>query len=137
MFSIEGPDRGQRHASISTHRQRRQGARHALPTRRICRNRRGRFKSTAKFGRRRARVNPFEYFFRHQHENGAGHRGRTQRSCHFVARIYFSTAFHIVVSPFCKQNTPEKSFCFLFRSMLLIYFKFRIYISNNYIRFLY
>lgn len=72
MSIIEGPDRGQRlHVSISTHRQRRQGgARHALPTRRICRNRRGRIKRVAKFGRRRARVNQFEYFFRCRHGNG-------------------------------------------------------------------
>ena len=104
MSIIEGPDRGQRlHVSISTHRQRRQGgARHALPTRRICRNRRGRIKRAAKFGRRRARVNQFEYFFRCRHGNGylppwASHtmfaillRARLNKHFHTKQRIFIA-----------------------------------------------
>lgn len=91
MSIIEGPDRGQRlHVSISTHRQRRQGgARHALPTRRICRNRRGRIKRAAKFGRRRARVNQFEYFF------GADMGMATSRHGHHTQCLQHSSALDL------------------------------------------
>lgn len=66
MVHIEGPDRGQRLAGIST-----SGARHALPTRRICRNRRGRIKRDCKI-RPEPRAREFIWiFFRCRHENGS------------------------------------------------------------------
>lgn len=105
MSIIEGPDRGQRlHVSISIHRQRRQGgARHALPTRRICRNRRGRIKRVAKFGRRRARVNQFEYFF------GADMGMATSRHGHhtmlaILARARLNKRFHTKQRIFIAHN---------------------------------
>lgn len=65
MPIIEGPERGHRlHLSISTDRQVAAGWRaRSLPTRRICRNRRGRIKRACKISDGGARVNRFEYFF--------------------------------------------------------------------------
>lgn len=104
MVIIEGPDRGQRlHVSISRHRQRRQGgARHALPTRRICRNRRGPIKRAAKFGRRRARVNRFEYFL------GADMGMATARNGHPNTMFAISSAARLNFNK--RFDTKHKNF---------------------------